>query len=60
MQRRELMMALFSAIVAEPVLRPRLASAQQAAKVRRIGALMGRSESNHRNIGRFLLLSSQS
>jgi putative tryptophan/tyrosine transport system substrate-binding protein len=46
MQRREFMTALAGAVAATPLLRPRAASAQQAARDRRIGALMGLSESN--------------
>jgi putative tryptophan/tyrosine transport system substrate-binding protein len=50
MQRRELIAGLVSTIAAAPVFGLRLASAQQAEKVRRVGVLMGSSESSSRGL----------
>jgi putative ABC transport system substrate-binding protein len=46
MRRREFIAALAGAVAATPALGRRVASAQQTEKVRRIGVLMGLSESN--------------
>jgi hypothetical protein len=46
MQRRKFIAAIASAVASTPALRVCAASAQQAAKVRRIGVLMGSSESD--------------
>jgi putative tryptophan/tyrosine transport system substrate-binding protein len=48
MRRREFIVALTGAIAGAPTLRVRAASAQRAEKVRRIGVLMGSSESDSR------------
>jgi putative tryptophan/tyrosine transport system substrate-binding protein len=50
MQRRELIAGLVSTIAAAPVFGLRLASAQQAEKVRRVGVLMGSSERSSRGL----------
>jgi len=50
MQRRELIAGLVSTIAAAPVFGLRLASAQQAEKVRRVGVLMGSSENSSRRL----------
>jgi hypothetical protein len=50
MQRCELIAGLVSTIAAAPVFGLRLASAQQAEKVRRVGVLMGSSESSSRGL----------
>ena len=48
MQRRELIAGLVRTIAAAPAFGLRLASAQQAEKVRRVGVLMGSSENSSR------------
>ena len=52
MQRRKFIAAIVKTIAAAPAFGLRLASAQQAEKVSRVGVLMGLSESNpeHRNL----------
>jgi putative tryptophan/tyrosine transport system substrate-binding protein len=52
MQRRKFIAAIVNTIAAAPAFGLRLASAQQAEKVSRVGVLMGLSESNpeHRNL----------
>jgi putative ABC transport system substrate-binding protein len=52
MQRRKFIVAIVNTIAAAPMFGLRLVSAQQAEKVRRVGVLMGLSESNpeHRNL----------
>jgi putative tryptophan/tyrosine transport system substrate-binding protein len=52
MQRRKFIVAIVNTIAAAPMFGLRLVSAQQAEQVRRVGVLMGLSESNpeHRNL----------
>ena len=50
MQRREVIAGLVSTIAAAPLFGLRVASARQDEKVRRVGVLMGSSESDSRNV----------